>query len=51
MTLLSADLDNPYGYGRVIRKGQRVQAIIEEKSANPRQKKIRERSTLEVQWS
>src|ERR1700694_2524497 len=37
MTLLSADLDDPYGYGRVIRKGGRVdvQAIVEEKSANP----------------
>jgi bifunctional UDP-N-acetylglucosamine pyrophosphorylase / glucosamine-1-phosphate N-acetyltransferase len=46
MTLLSADLDNPYGYGRVIRKGSRgsveVQAIVEEKSATPHQKKIRE---------
>src|SRR6266478_9893058 len=42
MTLLSADLDNPSGYGRVIRKGARVQAIVEEKSATPRQKKIRE---------
>ncbi len=46
MTLLSADLDNPYGYGRVILKGARgnaeVQAIVEEKSANPRQKAIRE---------
>jgi bifunctional UDP-N-acetylglucosamine pyrophosphorylase/glucosamine-1-phosphate N-acetyltransferase len=46
MTLLSADLDNPYGYGRVIRKGGRgsveVRAIVEEKSADPRQKKIRE---------
>jgi bifunctional UDP-N-acetylglucosamine pyrophosphorylase / glucosamine-1-phosphate N-acetyltransferase len=44
MTLLSADLDNPYGYGRVIRKGKgaEVQAIVEEKSANTRQKKIRE---------
>jgi bifunctional UDP-N-acetylglucosamine pyrophosphorylase/glucosamine-1-phosphate N-acetyltransferase len=46
MTLLSADLDNPYGYGRVIRKGARggaeVKAIVEEKSATPRQKKIRE---------
>src|SRR5208283_1432748 len=41
MTLLSADLDKPYGYGRVIRKGGRgaeVQAIVEEKSANARQK-------------
>jgi bifunctional UDP-N-acetylglucosamine pyrophosphorylase/glucosamine-1-phosphate N-acetyltransferase len=44
MTLLSADLDNPFGYGRVIRKGRGagVQAIVEEKSANSRQKKIRE---------
>jgi bifunctional UDP-N-acetylglucosamine pyrophosphorylase / glucosamine-1-phosphate N-acetyltransferase len=42
MTLLSAGLDNPYGYGRVIRKGPRVQAIVEEKSATARQKEIRE---------
>ena len=44
MTLLSADLDNPYGYGRVIRKGRgaEVQAIVEEKSATAQQKKIRE---------
>jgi len=44
MTLLSADLDNPYGYGRVIRKGggAEVQAIVEEKSATARQKRIRE---------
>src|ERR1019366_6551443 len=46
MTVLSADLDSPYsyGYGRVIRKGREteVQAIVEEKSATPRQKKIRE---------
>ncbi len=44
MTLLSADLDNPHGYGRVLRKGSgaEVQAIVEEKSATSRQKKIRE---------
>ncbi len=44
MTLLSADADNPYGYGRVIRKvrGAEVQAIVEEKSATAQQKKIRE---------
>jgi bifunctional UDP-N-acetylglucosamine pyrophosphorylase/glucosamine-1-phosphate N-acetyltransferase len=43
MTLLSADLDHPAGYGRVIRKSPRsseVQAIIEEKSATSAQKKI-----------
>ncbi len=45
MTLLSADLDHPTGYGRVIRKGARspeVQAIVEEKSASPTQKNILE---------
>jgi bifunctional UDP-N-acetylglucosamine pyrophosphorylase/glucosamine-1-phosphate N-acetyltransferase len=44
MTLLSADLENPSGYGRVIRKGSggraEVEAIVEEKAATPRQKKI-----------
>lgn len=45
MTLLSADLDNPTGYGRVLRKSansSEVQAIVEEKSASAAQKKIRE---------
>ncbi|MFZ0758645.1 MAG: bifunctional UDP-N-acetylglucosamine diphosphorylase/glucosamine-1-phosphate N-acetyltransferase GlmU [Candidatus Sulfotelmatobacter sp.] len=45
MTLLSADFDHPTGYGRVIRKNARsaeIQAIIEEKSASPAQKRIHE---------
>ena len=45
MTLLSADLANPTGYGRVLRKTPRsaeVQAIVEEKAASSAQKKIRE---------
>jgi bifunctional UDP-N-acetylglucosamine pyrophosphorylase / glucosamine-1-phosphate N-acetyltransferase len=45
MTLLSADLSDPAGYGRVIRKTPRsseVKEIVEEKSASPAQKKIRE---------
>jgi bifunctional UDP-N-acetylglucosamine pyrophosphorylase / glucosamine-1-phosphate N-acetyltransferase len=49
MTLLSADLENPTGYGRVIRKrsgpnarGAEVEAIVEEKSASPAQKAIHE---------
>lgn len=45
MTLLSAELDNPTGYGRILRKKPRspeVQAIVEEKSASPAQKKIHE---------
>src|SRR3984885_383133 len=45
MTLLSAELEDPTGYGRVLRKTARrseVQAIVEEKSATPAQKKIRQ---------
>jgi bifunctional UDP-N-acetylglucosamine pyrophosphorylase / glucosamine-1-phosphate N-acetyltransferase len=45
MTLLSAEVENPTGYGRVLRKnakGAEVRAIVEEKSANAAQKKIRE---------
>jgi bifunctional UDP-N-acetylglucosamine pyrophosphorylase/glucosamine-1-phosphate N-acetyltransferase len=45
MTLLSADVDDPTGYGRVIRKNARsaeVKAIVEEKSASPAQKAIHE---------
>jgi len=45
MTLLSAGLENPTGYGRILRKtakGDEVKAIVEEKSANLQQKKVRE---------
>jgi bifunctional UDP-N-acetylglucosamine pyrophosphorylase / glucosamine-1-phosphate N-acetyltransferase len=45
MTLLTAELSNPTGYGRVIRKSSGsddVKAIVEEKSASPAQRKIRE---------
>ena len=45
MTLLSADLDDPTGYGRVIRKSAKsadVRAIVEEKATTAQQKKIRE---------
>ena len=45
MTLLSADLGNPTGYGRVLRKSAgsaEVKAVVEEKSASAAQKKIRE---------
>ncbi len=45
MTILTAQLHDPTGYGRVIRKGQKsldVTAIVEEKSATPAQRKIRE---------
>jgi bifunctional UDP-N-acetylglucosamine pyrophosphorylase / glucosamine-1-phosphate N-acetyltransferase len=44
MTMLTADLEDPTGYGRIIHKGKsdEVRAIVEEKSASPAQKKVRE---------
>lgn len=45
MTILAAQLQDPTGYGRVIRKSKKgadVTAIVEEKSATPAQRKIRE---------
>lgn len=44
MTLLSAVLERPYGYGRIIFRspGREVQAIIEEKSLNASQRSLRE---------
>jgi bifunctional UDP-N-acetylglucosamine pyrophosphorylase / glucosamine-1-phosphate N-acetyltransferase len=44
LTMLTARLQNPTGYGRVLRKGKsdEVLAIVEEKSATPAQRKITE---------
>ncbi len=43
ITLLTCHLDNPYGYGRIIRRDDgTVQAIVEEAAANDEQKAIRE---------
>src|SRR5579864_762348 len=44
MTILSAELADPTGYGRIIRKGKSgdVQAVVEEKSCTPAQRKMRE---------
>ena len=42
-TILTAELDDPTDYGRVLRDSEgRVQAIVEEKSATPEQRAIRE---------
>ena len=56
-TLLSAELDDPTDYGRVLRDSEgRVQAIVEEKAATPEQRAIREVNssiysfTLEKLW-
>ena len=45
MTILTAHLDDPAGYGRIVRKSSKsdeVQAIVEDKAATPAQKKIHE---------
>ncbi len=42
VTVVTADLDNPYGYGRVLRRGSGIAAIVEEKDATEAQRKVRE---------
>jgi bifunctional UDP-N-acetylglucosamine pyrophosphorylase/glucosamine-1-phosphate N-acetyltransferase len=45
-TVFTAQLDNPAGYGRVIRDGRgMVSAIVEQKDASPEELKIREINT------
>lgn len=46
MTLLTATVDNPFGYGRIIRnEAGRIECIVEEKDATPEQKAIHEINT------
>jgi len=41
-TVLTTRLENPQGYGRIVRRGGRVRAIVEEKVCTPAQRKIQE---------
>lgn len=46
LTVLTAVLDDPSGYGRVVRdRPGRISAIVEERDARPAQKKVREINT------
>ncbi len=46
LVLLTVNLDNPTGYGRIVRDAQGdVQCIVEEKDATPEQREIREVNT------
>jgi len=45
-TILTAKVENPYGYGRIVRNGNgNVKKIVEEIKANDEEKKIREINT------
>jgi bifunctional UDP-N-acetylglucosamine pyrophosphorylase/glucosamine-1-phosphate N-acetyltransferase len=41
-TVLTANFVNPFGYGRIIRSGDQVTEIVEEKDATPQQREINE---------
>lgn len=41
-TVLSAVIERPYGYGRIVRSSGRITRIVEERDASPAQREIRE---------
>jgi bifunctional UDP-N-acetylglucosamine pyrophosphorylase/glucosamine-1-phosphate N-acetyltransferase len=42
LTVITAVVDNPHGYGRIVRSGQRIARIVEEKDASSSDREIRE---------
>ncbi|NOQ40996.1 MAG: UDP-N-acetylglucosamine diphosphorylase/glucosamine-1-phosphate N-acetyltransferase [Desulfuromusa sp.] len=45
VTVLTAQMPNPSGYGRVIRDGEQILQIVEEKDANEQQRQVTEINT------
>ncbi|MBZ0106608.1 MAG: bifunctional UDP-N-acetylglucosamine diphosphorylase/glucosamine-1-phosphate N-acetyltransferase GlmU [Sulfuricella denitrificans] len=43
--LLTVEMKNPYGYGRIVREGGKVRRIVEEKDASAEERKITEVNT------
>ncbi len=41
-TVVTARVDNPFGYGRIVRAGREIARIVEEKDATPAEREIRE---------
>ena len=41
-TVVTAIVDRPYGYGRIIRSAGRISRIVEERDASPAQRQVRE---------
>lgn len=42
VTVITAEIDNPFGYGRILRNENGISGIVEEKDASPSQKEIKE---------
>ena len=41
-TVVTAVVDDPHGYGRIVRSGEQIARIVEEKDASPAEREIRE---------
>jgi bifunctional UDP-N-acetylglucosamine pyrophosphorylase/glucosamine-1-phosphate N-acetyltransferase len=41
-TVITAVVDNPHGYGRIVRSKERIARIVEERDASPSEREIRE---------
>jgi bifunctional UDP-N-acetylglucosamine pyrophosphorylase/glucosamine-1-phosphate N-acetyltransferase len=41
-TIVTATIDDPHGYGRIVRSGQQIARIVEERDATPAEREIRE---------
>jgi bifunctional UDP-N-acetylglucosamine pyrophosphorylase / glucosamine-1-phosphate N-acetyltransferase len=41
-TVITAVVDHPHGYGRIVRSGERIARIVEERDATPAERQIRE---------
>ncbi len=42
LALLTASIDDPRGWGRIVRRGRRLRAIVEERDATPAERAVRE---------
>jgi len=42
VSVLTAEVENPFGYGRIVRRGEQLDRIVEEKDASAAEKQIRE---------
>jgi bifunctional UDP-N-acetylglucosamine pyrophosphorylase / glucosamine-1-phosphate N-acetyltransferase len=42
MTVVTASVDDPHGYGRIVRSGEQIARIVEEKDATSSERQIRE---------